>query len=52
MRDLLENIGLGNRIWSNSFEINEKIDYENVKNKLNNFSQNSKKYLKEALIDE
>ena len=52
MRDLLGYIGLENRIWSNSFEINETIDYENVKNKLNNFSQNSKKYLKEALIDE
>lgn len=34
MRDLLGNIGLENRIWSNSFEINETIDYENVKTNL------------------
>lgn len=52
MRDLLTNIGLENRIWSNLFQINDTIDYEDVKRNLNNFSEYSKKYLKEALIDE
>ena len=51
MRDLLENIGLSKRMWSESVEMNEDIDYENVKIKLKDFSESSKRYLKEALLD-
>lgn len=51
MRDLLENIGLSKRMWSESVEIDESIDYENVKIKLKDFSESSKRYLKEALLD-
>ena len=51
MRDLLENIGLSKRMWSESVEMDEDIDYENVKIKLRDFSESSKRYLKEALLD-
>lgn len=52
MKDLLKNIGLESRLWSTAFEINNTIDYESVKERLNKFSEGSKRYLKEALTDE
>lgn len=49
MRDLLKNIGLEKRIWSEQFRLDEGIDYKKVQLKLIAFSEKSKQYLKEAL---
>lgn len=49
MRDLLKNIGLEKRIWSEQFRLDEEIDYKKVQLKLIAFSEKSKQYLKEAL---
>lgn len=49
MLDLLENLGLGSRIFDKDFQMERNIDYKNAKVKLNSIRKESIDYLENAI---
>ena len=49
MLDLLEDLGLSNRIFNQDFQMEKNIDYKNVKIKLNSIRKDSFEYLENAI---
>ena len=49
MLDLLENLGLSNRIFDHDFKMEKDIDYKNAKIKLNSIRKESFEYLENAI---
>ena len=49
MLDLLENLGLSNRIFDRDFKMEKDIDYKNAKIKLNSIRKESFEYLENAI---
>lgn len=49
MTNLLNSIGLSERIYTDDFDINKKIYYQNAKERLEKFKESSKEFLKSSL---